>query len=187
MFRDQALVFYRIGRQIERADQITRLVDIKYHRLLPKTVPMSARRSMSVSGMRCFAPPPPIKRIGAFIRSGMTPKMVAGFLLFQSGILPAHVRTCMSRQLRELVDELAAIRQRFRARLASTTVRCRISSNRWRSHHRPGHRSGVCMSILDDGLQLAAAKARPGNSRDLFRSRRIADAAIAAAKLKARS
>ena len=35
-FRDQGWYFYQIGRYIERADQTTRLLDIKYHLLLPE-------------------------------------------------------------------------------------------------------------------------------------------------------
>ena len=34
-FRDQGWYFYQLGRYIERADQTTRLLDIKYHLLLP--------------------------------------------------------------------------------------------------------------------------------------------------------
>src|SRR5262249_6491118 len=34
-FRDQGWYFYQIGRYMERADQTTRLLDIKYHLLLP--------------------------------------------------------------------------------------------------------------------------------------------------------
>ena len=36
-FRDQAWHFYELGRQIERADQTTRLLDIKYHLLVRGT------------------------------------------------------------------------------------------------------------------------------------------------------
>ncbi len=35
-FRDQGWIFYAIGKYMERADQITRLVDIKYHTILPE-------------------------------------------------------------------------------------------------------------------------------------------------------
>ncbi|MDE2517637.1 MAG: alpha-E domain-containing protein, partial [Rhodospirillales bacterium] len=35
-FRDQGWSFYELGRLIERADQITRLLDIRYHLLVPK-------------------------------------------------------------------------------------------------------------------------------------------------------
>jgi hypothetical protein len=34
-FRDQGWYFYQLGRLIERADQITRLLDIRYHLLVP--------------------------------------------------------------------------------------------------------------------------------------------------------
>ncbi len=34
-FRDQGWLFYQLGRQIERADQTTRLLDIRYHLLVP--------------------------------------------------------------------------------------------------------------------------------------------------------
>jgi len=34
-YRDEGWYFYEIGKQIERADQTTRILDIKYHRLLP--------------------------------------------------------------------------------------------------------------------------------------------------------
>jgi uncharacterized alpha-E superfamily protein len=36
LFRDQGWHFYEMGRLIERADQTTRLLDIKFHRMLPK-------------------------------------------------------------------------------------------------------------------------------------------------------
>jgi uncharacterized alpha-E superfamily protein len=105
MFRDQALVFYRIGRQIERADQITRLVDIKYHRLLPKLADVGSPIDVSQWNalLRSAAAYQAYRRIHP---SGMTPKMVAGFLLFHPGFARS-VRTCVG-QLRELVDELAA-------------------------------------------------------------------------------
>ena len=34
-FRDQGWLFYQLGRLIERADQTTRLLDIRYHLLVP--------------------------------------------------------------------------------------------------------------------------------------------------------
>jgi len=35
LFRDQGYYFYMLGRLIERADQVTRLLDIRYHLLVP--------------------------------------------------------------------------------------------------------------------------------------------------------
>ncbi|MCX2561535.1 alpha-E domain-containing protein [Acetobacter farinalis] len=35
LYRDQAWLFYLLGKHLERSDQITRLIDIRYHTLLP--------------------------------------------------------------------------------------------------------------------------------------------------------
>jgi len=37
LYRDQGWHFYQLGRVIERADQTSRILDIKYHTLLPRT------------------------------------------------------------------------------------------------------------------------------------------------------
>lgn len=80
LHRDQGFYFYRLGRHIERADQTTRLLDIKYHTLVP-----------SVSDI---GTPIDIGQWDALLRSaaahyaylraapaGVTPSGVAGFLL----------------------------------------------------------------------------------------------------------
>ncbi len=80
LFRDQVWAFYRLGTFIELCDQITRLVDIKYHALLP---------SWSDVGT-----PVDIAQWNALLRSAsayhgyrrvypaqMTPMTVAGFIL----------------------------------------------------------------------------------------------------------
>lgn len=103
MFRDQALGFYLIGKQLERADQLTRLVDIKYHRLLPKPsdigspVDVSQWNAMlrSVAAYQAFRRTHP---------SGMTPALVAGFLLFNPGF-SRSLKSCV-REIRKLVNEL---------------------------------------------------------------------------------
>ncbi|MEZ5930971.1 MAG: alpha-E domain-containing protein [Alphaproteobacteria bacterium] len=104
MFRDQAFAFYNLGRQIERADQLTRLVDIKYHRLLPKVSDVGSAIDVSqwnallrsVAGYQAFRRTHP---------SGMTPALVAGFLLFNPGF-PRSLATCV-REIRRLADALA--------------------------------------------------------------------------------
>jgi uncharacterized alpha-E superfamily protein len=80
LHRDEGSYFYRIGRFIERADQTTRLLDIKYHKLLPSVADVGA--------------PIDIAQWDALLRSaaahysylraqpaGVTPSGVAGFLL----------------------------------------------------------------------------------------------------------
>jgi uncharacterized alpha-E superfamily protein len=104
MFRDQAFAFYNLGRQIERADQLTRLVDIKYHRLLPHVSDVGSAIDVSqwnallrsVAGYQAYRRTQP---------SGMTPELVAGFLLFNPGF-PRSLSTCVS-EIRRLVDALA--------------------------------------------------------------------------------
>ena len=81
-YRDQGWYFYQMGRSIERADQTTRLLDIKYHVLLPRTADVGS--------------PIDVSQWNALLRSaagyhaycrlhpgGVTPAQVAGFLLLQ--------------------------------------------------------------------------------------------------------
>ena len=68
-YRDQCWHFYMMGRHLERADQITRLIDTKFNALMPSARPM--RRSMPASGMRCCAPLPAIMPTVASIRTAM--------------------------------------------------------------------------------------------------------------------
>ena len=68
-YRDQCWHFYMLGRHLERADQITRLIDTKFNALLPPQRRMP--RSTPASGTSCCAPPPAIMPIGASIRMAM--------------------------------------------------------------------------------------------------------------------
>lgn len=81
LYRDQAWSFHELGRHLERADQTTRLLDIKYHRLLPSPADVGS--------------PPDVGQWNALLRSasgyhafrrvhprGLRPATVAGFLLF---------------------------------------------------------------------------------------------------------
>ena len=64
-FRDQGWCFYMLGRLIERADQTTRLLDIRYHLLVPHRRRGAARRGTDHCGPACCAPPPAITRSAA--------------------------------------------------------------------------------------------------------------------------
>ena len=94
LYRDQAWVFHEIGKQLERADQTTRLLDIKYHRLLPGPgevgSPIDAGQwnalLRSAAGYHAFRRTYP---------RGMRPATVAGFLLFDRGF-PRSVTVCVS-------------------------------------------------------------------------------------------
>ena len=91
-FRDQGWCFYALGKHIERADQITRLVDIKYHTLLPPGSPVGSAVDVSQwnTVLRVAA------GYHAFWRHttrSMSPVSVAGFLLLNGGF-PRSLTMC---------------------------------------------------------------------------------------------
>ena len=80
LYRDQAWYFYQIGRYIERADQTTRLLDMKYHLLLPR--PEDVGSPIDVSQWNALLRS--AAGYQAYRRTHMgalTPAQVAGFLL----------------------------------------------------------------------------------------------------------
>ncbi len=102
-YRGQGWHFCRIGRYLERADQTTRLLDIKYHLLLPDPVDVGSPLDVSqwnallrsVAGYQAFRQLHP---------EGITPARVAGFLLLDGGF-PRSVALCI-REAGTLLDGL---------------------------------------------------------------------------------
>ncbi len=105
-YRDQAWYFYQLGRYIERADQITRLLDMKYHLLLPHAA-------------EDIGSPVDVSQWNALLRSaagyhayrrqhprGITPERVAGFLLLNRQF-PRSAYFCV-RQVEMLLTEMKA-------------------------------------------------------------------------------
>jgi len=103
-YRDQGWVFYQLGKMIERADQTTRLLDIKYHRLLPQTADVGSPIDVSQWNalLRSAAAYHGYRRVHP---SAMTPATVAGFILLRREF-PRSVTAC-TRAIRSLLDELA--------------------------------------------------------------------------------
>ncbi len=93
-YRDAGWYFYQLGRNLERADQTTRLLDVKYHLLLPSVAQVGSPFDVSqwnallrsASGYHAF------RRVHP---SGMTPAAVAGFLLFHQSF-PRSVAGCVT-------------------------------------------------------------------------------------------
>ncbi len=104
-YRDQTWHFYEIGRYLERADQTTRLLDMKYHLLLPQPSdigsPIDVRQwhalLRSAAGYHAYRKLHP---------RGMTPGQVAGFLLLNPQF-PRSVYLCVC-QIERLLAELKA-------------------------------------------------------------------------------
>jgi len=93
LYRDQVWSFHELGRQLERADQTTRLLDIKYHRLLPS--PDSVGSAVDVGEwnalLRSAAGYHAFRRVHP---RGMHPARVADFLLFNRRF-PRSVTECV--------------------------------------------------------------------------------------------
>ena len=128
-YRDQAWYFYRLGRYIERADQTTRLLDIKYHLLLPQRRRCRRSRSTSANGRRCCARPRAITPSAALHPSDLTPARVAAFLLFNPAF-PRSVHLCVREVERALDRAQIALRaaRRQRRRRGSRPACARFSS-----------------------------------------------------------
>ena len=128
-YRDQCWHFYMIGRHLERADQITRLIDTKFNALMPKTADAAIDAGEWNELLRAAA------GYHAYRREyphGYVPREVAGFLLMNTAFprsaglslaqLDWHLTTLRSRyhlrgstQALERLDEL-------RSMLAAQTV-----------------------------------------------------------------
>ncbi len=101
--RDEAWYIYEAGRALERADQTTRLLDVKYHLLLPSVADVGSRLDVSqwnallrsVAGYHAF------RRVHP---KGMTPALVAAFLLFDKHFARS-VRACIVR-LAAILDDM---------------------------------------------------------------------------------
>ena len=101
-FRDQGWYFYQLGRYIERADQTTRLLDIKYHLLLPSVSDVGSPTDVSQWNvlLRSAAGYHAYQRLHA---ARTTPARVAGFLLFNQAF-PRSVHHCVREAGRLLGD-----------------------------------------------------------------------------------
>ncbi len=109
-YRDQGWYFYLIGKYLERADQTTRLLDVKYHALLPSTDEVGSPLDVSQWNalLRSAAGYHAFRRIHP---RGMKPSNVAGFMLFNE-CFPRSLICCV-REVNELMTEL---RSRYRLR-----------------------------------------------------------------------
>lgn len=92
-YRDEGWFFYQIGRRLERADQTTRLLDTKYHLLLPNEENVGSPFDVSQwnAVLRSTAGYHAFRRV---YPSGLNQTAVAGFLLFHSQF-PRSVRACV--------------------------------------------------------------------------------------------
>ncbi len=92
-FRDQGWLFYQLGRLIERADQTTRLLDIRYHLLVPAAGEERRVAELTQWGavLRGAAGYHAFRRVAP---AGFTPQDVVAFLLTDTAF-PRSVLLCV--------------------------------------------------------------------------------------------
>ena len=106
LFRDQGWLFYQLGRLIERADQTTRLLDIRYHLLVPSGSGEERRvaeRTQWGGVLRGAAGYHAFRRVAP---PAFMPADVVGFLL-TNGQFPRSVALCVE-QIEWLLGRLRA-------------------------------------------------------------------------------
>jgi len=104
LFRGPGWYVYQIGRYLERADQATRLLDIKYHLLLPSLREVGSQIDVNQwhSLLRTAGAYHAFRRV---YPRGMTPADVARFLLFETAF-PRAVLPCVQ-HLERRTDHLS--------------------------------------------------------------------------------
>jgi uncharacterized alpha-E superfamily protein len=102
-YRDQGWYFYQIGRRLERADQTSRLLDIKYHTLLPSLDDVGS--SLDISQWNALLRS--VAGYHAFRRGharGLYPNEAAGFLIFDTAF-PRSIQVSVN-QIATLLTEM---------------------------------------------------------------------------------
>jgi uncharacterized alpha-E superfamily protein len=102
-YRDQGWYFYQLGKYLERADQTTRLVDVKYHTLLPSSDDVGSILDLSQWNalLRSAAGYHAYRRVHP---RGIDPIGVAEFLVLNSRF-PRSVRYCIG-EVSNLLSQL---------------------------------------------------------------------------------
>ncbi len=116
LYRDEAYHFYRIGQQIERADQTTRLMWIKFHQYLP----LGAEEGSAVDVSQWHALLRAAAGFQAFSRenpSNLTPEAVTRFLLFNP-----HFPRSLLCSVNSTTEALTALRRDFNLASGSLAV-----------------------------------------------------------------
>jgi uncharacterized alpha-E superfamily protein len=106
-FRDQGWFFYQLGRLIERADQMTRLLDIRYHLLVPAAGEERRFAELTQWGgvLRAAAGYHAFRRVAP---PGFMPVDVVRFLLTDTSF-PRSVALCVE----QIEAQLSTLRSRY--------------------------------------------------------------------------
>lgn len=115
-FRDQGWYFYQLGRYIERADQTTRLLDVKFHHLGASAPTAPIEEGEAAALLRSAAGYHAFRRVHP---RGFVLGDVVGFLMLNEAF-PRSVRHCVT----EVDGLLHDLRQRYGLRGGSEALEC---------------------------------------------------------------
>jgi uncharacterized alpha-E superfamily protein len=126
--REATYWFLRLGTTVERADNTARLLDVKYHLLLPRTEPVGG----SLDYFQWTTLLRTVSALTAYrwvYRESVKPWLVADLLIFNRA-MPRSLIACLEDAV-WLLDQLAASRGRRGPanRIASTSLRALAGSN----------------------------------------------------------
>jgi uncharacterized alpha-E superfamily protein len=126
--REATYWFLRLGTTVERADNTARLLDVKYHLLLPRTEPVGG----SLDYFQWTTLLRTVSALTAYrwvYRESVKPWLVADLLIFNRA-MPRSLIACLEDAV-WLLDQLAASRGRRGPanRIASTSLRALAASN----------------------------------------------------------
>ena len=123
LYRDQAWLFYLLGRHMERSDQITRLIDTRYHTLLPQEeVGSEIDTTQWASVLRSAAAYHAFRRLQPVTT---TPANVVGFLLKNEGFPRS-----LALNLRQTDSVLGALSTHYNLRKQCYAVQERLADLR---------------------------------------------------------
>ena len=116
LFRDEGYTFFNLGMLIERADQTSRLLDVKYARVVTGTPPKSASDEFLFGAtiLRTASAYQTFRRLDT---SSASPDRVARFLILN----PSHPRS-IGFCVREIERGLQELRSNFRLQAASAAL-----------------------------------------------------------------
>ncbi len=164
LYRDEAWCFYQIGRNLERADQTSRLLDIKYLHLTESAEAPGAPVDISqwnailrsAAGYHAFRRTNP---------RGLEPTQVAAFLMYQKEF-PRSMAACVGR-VGDAFETLETGHELRPGRETKTVLRELLAFRRRKSRARIQREVADLHSVVDR-FQFQLAALADGMGRDFF-------------------
>ena len=154
MLRNDSYWFLRLGVSLERADNTARILDVKYHLLLPEREPVG----VGLDYFQCTTIPREIEALTALhwvYRDSVKPWLVADLLILNRQ-MPRSLASCCGETVRRL-DQLASYYgRRGPAQRLASSIQTKLESQRIDDIFQSGLHEFIS-GFLRDNAQLGAA------------------------------